>query len=137
MNDLNYNYQNLTNSFTRNYSISKIGEKGANTGFLTGKNAMPMKFNPSIGSNSFSMNRNIFNRSGGQKNYLVNNKPKMTNNMDSSQLTHMKKYNNIGKVSKYNNGNISFSNNNRNDVKKALNKVRSGGYIAPKKKNLV
>ena len=136
MSNLNYNYPNLISNGGRNYSISKIGEKGGNTGFLTGKNAMPMKFNPSNGSNLFSMNRNIFNRTGGQKNYLLNNKPKMTNNMDSSQLTHMKKYNNIGKVSKYNNGNISFSNNNKNDVKKALSKVRSGGCVVPKKINI-
>ena len=69
MSNLNYNYPNLVANGSRSYSISKIGEKGANRGFLMGKNVMPMKFNPSANGNFFSMNRKSYSRSGGKKKF--------------------------------------------------------------------
>jgi len=90
---------------------------------LQGKGAMPAKFYPSMGSNMFSMARNVYKKdAGGGQNYF-----------DSSQYIYLKKNNAIGQSS-YTTNNLAFSSKDNNVVKQSLRHVRSGGSVAPKKK---
>ena len=132
----------LVTGIGKNYSVNKVNGCGykyngitGGTAIIKGKGAMPTKFYPSVGSSMFSSARQTFiqDAGGGQSWY------------DSSQYIHLKKINAIGKSSRgctYNKQGIcqpnalAFSSMNKNDVKNALSRTRSGGCVAPPKKAL-
>ena len=114
----------LSQNGSRNYSVSSgSNNRYSGNAVLSGKGAMPAKFYPSVGTNMFSVARNIYTKdAGGGQGYF-----------DSSQYIYLKKNNAIGQSS-YNSGNLAFSGNNNNTVRQSIRRVRNGGSVAPKKK---
>ena len=121
---VNLNNYMLSSVGYRNYSVSSgANNRYSGNSILKGKGAMPAKFYPSIGTNMFSMSRNVYSKDGGGgKNYN-----------DSSQYTYLKKINAVGKAT-YTNGNLAFSSQDKNKVRQSIRKARSSGCVAPKKK---
>ena len=106
---------------------------------LYGNKAMPQHSYPSDKSNTFSMGRQSYFRVVRTMQYspYINN-VKTNKPLESSSYIDIKKRNAIGKGSTtINNGPIAFMNQNKNDVRHSLNKVRRIGAAAPPKKGFV
>ena len=114
----------LSSNGSRNMSISSgSNNRYSGNAVLQGKGAMPAKFYTSMGSNMFSIARNVYKKdAGGGQNFF-----------DSSQYIYLKKINAVGQSS-YTTNNLAFSSKDNNVVKQSLRYVRSGGSVAPKKK---
>lgn len=100
-----------------------------------GSNPMPMKSQTSSNENTFSMMRQIFQRS--TKTHPENTTIKRGKNtlyQDHSQYLQKKKGTHIGK-SMYNDVQ-KFNSNPTNDVKDAVRRLRSSGYRTPPKYNM-
>ena len=125
--------------FRMMYSIQNI-----NNGLLTAKKAMPQKDNTSTNESSFAMARNTYvgafptvaqtNAQHVQKKWL--------GNRDASQVTANRRNDEIGmgtmnvNATNTSRGPMSFTTTNRNnEARSALSRVRSGGAVAPAKKN--
>lgn len=148
----------LINGITRSYSINSQNKTGyrytdnttnppkittGGNSIITGIGAMPTKFYPSDSSSMFSRARCTYKNDISTPRYnRYSFGKKQLSRYSSSQHIHLKKINAIGKSSKgfrYDSGYIktqplAFSSINRNDVKKALHKVRSSGSVSPAKK---
>ena len=117
-------------------------DKG-NNAVLGGVRPMPQKFGSALGGSMFARARQVYTKdAGGGEGYH-----------DSSSYIALKRNNAIGQSSLYTSkskdgtlnmpstcqnsgGCLAFKSNqgNRNSVKSAVNKVRSGGCVAPAKK---
>lgn len=130
-----------------------------NNSVLTGTNVMPMKGQTSSNDNYFSLNRKLSRNVGVYENGSTNNQSELPY---YEQYSH-NKYKTFHKVNSNNNqvknnvyqdnssyllkkksaaigGNgqsqtVSFNSNPTNDVKNALTRMRSSGYVPPKKTN--
>jgi hypothetical protein len=117
-----------------------------NNAVLSGVRPMPQKFGSALGSSMFSRARKVWsNDAGGGQNYNDASSyiALRRNNAigKSSTNTHYSKDGLINYKSTCNNpqGCLAFKSNqgNRISVKSAVNKVRSGGCVAPAKKGAV
>lgn len=115
-----------------NYSINKNNKRYGGNAILSGPGVMPAKYYPSVGSNMFSIARQVWKKDAGGG----------VNTFQSSDYTQMKRLNAIGKSSNPSAppANNSFSTQdtvNRNVVNHQRKFVRSGGSVAPAKKGFV
>ena len=69
---MNFTYRPLNNNGANNYSINSANGRYQGNSLLKGPGAMPAKFYPSDGTNTFSLGRQIWaggNARGGSYNY--------------------------------------------------------------------
>ena len=122
------------------------GKNKGNNAVLSSRRAMPQKFGSAFGGSMFARARQVYTKdAGGGQAYH-----------DSSAYIALKRNNAIGKSStqlatsndgilgmpatcQNSEGCLAFKSNqgNRNSIKSAVNKVRSGGCVAPAKKGAI
>lgn len=133
---MNFTYRPLNNNGANNYSINSANGRYQGNSLLKGPGAMPAKFYPSDGTNTFSLGRQIWTGGNTRGDPRGENKNYYQAPYQSSDYMRIKKMNAIGKGSYVTNNNtpISFSNVNKNTVTHQRRMVRSGGAVAPPKK---
>jgi cytochrome b involved in lipid metabolism len=102
-----------------------------NNARLDSKMAMPQKFYPSAGDSMFSSARKTYISEYGDGENVLNKYS------DSSQYTHVKKFNAVGKSSQLNistENPLSFRSQDTTSRNSAVRRCRSSGCVAPKKK---
>ena len=105
-----------------------------NNARLDSKMAMPQKFYPSAGDSMFSSARKTYISEYGDGENVLNKYS------DSSQYTHVKKFNAVGKSSQLNistENPLSFRSQDTTSRNSAVRRCRSGGCVAPKKKGAI
>tara|TARA_Y100000389_G_scaffold204442_1_gene256985 strand:- start:12049 stop:12429 length:381 start_codon:yes stop_codon:yes gene_type:complete len=119
---------------TRDKSI--IGKSSINNNnVLSGSNVMPMKGQTSSNDNNFSLTRHMYRKAPKENPLNHNNQHNGKNSVyqDNSLYLLKKKAGVVGKKS-YSSP-LSYNSNLKSDVKSALTRTRSSGYVVPTKVN--
>ena len=107
-----------------------------NRGITHSKNGQPEKFASSDSTNTFSMGRKQYNEITRGSNVQVsgNHNNKFISPVSSSMRIAMKKNIALGKGTQNNSNNaFSYKSDNINDVRQAMRRARSSGYVVPAK----
>ena len=117
---------------------SIIGKNSVNiNNILSGSNVMPMKGQTSSNDNNFSLTRHIYHKTPKENPLNHNNEHNGKNAVyqDNSLYLLKKKARALGKKSF--SSPLSYNSNLKSDVKSALTRTRSSGYVVPRKVSMI